>query len=102
MEFDDSNGYESNFTANSKGTFQCNANFAMFDTTADNNSNGEIILEGSDLNVNAAATTTKQRPSILKGKGRKNTKSSEMPTGVIGKMMTNKQLQVMNGDKVTG
>ena len=49
MEFDDSDGYESDFTANSKGTFQFNVNSAIFDTTANNNSNGEIIIEGSDL-----------------------------------------------------
>ena len=52
-------GYESNFTANSEGTFQFNVNSAMFDTIADNNSNGEIDIEGSNLNVNAATSTHK-------------------------------------------
>ena len=59
MEFDNSDGDGCNFyfTVNSEGTFEFNANSAMFDTTADNNSNGEIIIEGSDLNVNATAAT---------------------------------------------
>ena len=102
MEFDDSGGYESDFITNSVGRFQSNAKFTMFDTTANNNSNGETILEGSDLNVNAVAATKKQRPSILKGKGRKTFKSSEMPTGAVGKMMSNKKIPVMDGDKITG
>ena len=78
MEFEDSNGdgYNSGFTANLESTFQCNANSAMFGTTADNNSNGEIILKRNDLNANAVATTKKQRPSILKGNRRENFKSS--------------------------
>ena len=59
MEFDDNDSYESDFTANSEGTFQLNVNSAMFDTTANNNSNGEIVIEGSNLNVNAAVTTKK-------------------------------------------
>ena len=63
----------------------------MFDSTADNDSNRESVLEGSNLNVNAAAVTKKPR-SILKGKGRKQFKSSEMPSGAITKMMTNKQI----------
>ena len=57
VKFDDSDGYESDFTTNSKGKFQFNANFAMFNTTTNNDSNGEIILKGSNLNVNAAAAT---------------------------------------------
>ena len=102
MEFGDSDGdgYNSDFTANSKGTFQFNVNSAMVNTTVDNNSNGEIILEGSDLNVNAAAAK-KQRPSILIGNRRKNFKSSEMPAGAIPKIMARKQLKVMDEDKVT-
>ena len=105
MKFYDSDGYESDFTANSEGTFQFNVNFTMFDTTADNNSNGEVIIEGSDLNVNAAAATKKVgRPSILKGKVRKTFKSSKMPAGVVGKKMTNKQFKVIDPitEKVTG
>ena len=98
MEFDDNEGYESNFTANSEGTFQFDVNSVMFDTTADDNINGEII-EGSDLNVNAAAATKKQRPpSILKGKGRKTFKSSEILAGAVSKIMTNKQFQVIDPD----
>ena len=92
-------GYESNFTANSKGTFQFNANSTMFDTTTNDDSNEEIILEGSNLNVNAAAATKKQRPpSILKGKGRKTFKSSEILAGAVSKIMTNKQFQVIDPD----
>ena len=52
------------------------------------------------MNVNTAAAAKKQRPSILKGNRRKNFKSSEMPAGVISKMMASKQLKVMDGDKV--
>ena len=101
VKFDNSkgDGYNSDFTANSEGIFQLNVNSAVFDTTADDNSNGEIILEESDLNINAAVAE-KQRPSILKGNRRKNFKSSEMPAGVIPKMMVTKQLKMMNGEKV--
>ena len=45
MEFNDSDGYGSNFTANFEGTYQLNANSTMFNTTADDDSNREIILE---------------------------------------------------------
>ena len=96
MEFDDNEGYDPDFVANSKGTFKFNVNSAMFDTTADDNSNGEII-EGCDLNVNAAVAAKKQRPpSILKGRGRTTLKSSEMPAGAISKMMANKQFKVID------
>ena len=104
MEFDDNEGYESNFTANSEGTFQFDVNSVMFDTTADDNINGEII-EGSDLNVNAAAATKKQRPpSILKGRGRRTFKSSEMLVGAVPKMTANKQFKVIDPitEKVIG
>ena len=93
LEFNDSDGYESHFTANSEGTFRFNVNSAMFDTTTDNNSHEEII-EGTDLNVNTAAAA-KQRPtSILKGRRRKPFKSSEMPAGAVTMMMANKQFQI--------
>ena len=92
MELEDDDGYESDSTANSEGIFQFNANSAIFDTTVDDNSNGEIILEGSNLNVNMAAATKKQRLSILKRNGRKTFKCSEMPAEGIEKMMSNKQL----------
>ena len=79
-------GYESDFTTNSKGTFQSNVNSTIFDATTDDDSNGEIILEGCDLNVNMAVAIKKQRPpSILKGKGRRTFKSSEMPAGAVSK-----------------
>ena len=96
LEFNDSDSYESDFTANSEGKFQFDANSAMFDTTADDSSNREII-EGTDLNVNAAAVAKQQRPmSILKGRRRKSFKSSEMPAGSIAKMMANEQFQVVH------
>ena len=68
MEFEDGDGDRnySDCTANSEGVFYFDTNSAMFDTTANNNSNGESVVEGSDLNVNAAAAK-KQRPSNLKG-----------------------------------
>ena len=77
----------------------------MFNTTADDNSNGEIVIEGSDLNINVAAATKKVgKPSILKGKGRRTFKSSKMPAGAVRKMMTNKQFKVIDPitKKVTG
>ena len=61
----------------------------MFDSTADDDSNGESVLEGSNLNVNAVAVTRKPR-SILKGKGKKQFKLSEIPAGAIAKMMASK------------
>ena len=97
IEFHDSDGYESDFTANSKGIYQCNANSAMFDATSNDNSNGEVVLEGSNLNVNAATATKQQRlPSILKGRTRKPFKSSKMPAGAISKIMANEQFQVIH------
>ena len=104
MEFEDGDGdgYYSDCTANSEGTYHFDTNSTMFDTTADDNSNGESIVEGSDLNVNTA-TANKQRDSILKGNRRKKTyKPSEMPAGAIPKMMASKQMKVMtpDGDKV--
>ena len=70
----------------------------MFDTTTDDDSNGESVLEGSDLNVNAVAAK-KQRPSILKRR-EKILKSSEMPAGAVPKMMASKQMSLMDGSKV--
>ena len=101
LEFVDSDGdgYYSDCTANSEGTWGLNVNSAMFDTTTDDNSNGESVLEGSNLTVNAAAAK-KQRPSILKGSRRKILKSSVMTAGAVPKMMTNKQFTVMDGGKV--
>ena len=61
----------------------------MFDTTDDDNSNGESVVEVSDLNFSTAAAK-KQQPSILKGIRRKTFKSIEMPAGAIGKMMASK------------
>ena len=62
----------------------------MFDTTADDNSNGESVVKESDLNVNAAAAK-KQRPSFLKRNRKKKTfKASEMPAGEVPKIMGSK------------
>ena len=98
LEFEDGDGdgYYSDCTANSEGTYQFNVNSFMFDTTADDDSNGESVLEGSDLNVNAAAAK-KQHPSILKRR-KKILKSSEMPAGAVPKMMASKQMLVKTPD----
>ena len=72
----------------SEGTYQFNVNSSLFDTTADDDSNGESILEGDDLNVNAAAAK-KQHPSILKRR-KKILRSSEIPTGAVLKIMAKK------------
>ena len=45
------------------------------------------------MNVNAAASK-RPKKSILKGKGKKIFKSSEMPAGSIAKIMADKQLEV--------
>ena len=96
-DFNDYDGYRSNITANTQnleGIFQFNTNSTMFDTTTNDNSNGEI-LEGSDLNVNAAAIR-KEIPSMLRGQQKKKSKSNKMPSGAIVKMMANKQLRVLD------
>ena len=72
----------------------------MYDTIANDDSNGESVLEGSELNVNTAAAK-KTRLSILKGKSsrrKKLYKSSEMPAGAFPKMMASKQLEVRDPD----
>ena len=74
----------------------------MYDTTANDDSNGESVLEGSELNVNAAAARKPRPTSILKGNRRKKKifKASEMPAGAVPKMMASKQLKLMDRDKV--
>ena len=54
LEFvdNDGDGYYSECTVNSEGTWGLNVNSAMFDTTTDDNSNGESVLEGSETTVN--------------------------------------------------
>ena len=103
MEFEDGdgNGYYSDCTAKSEGKYHFDINSPMFDTTADNNSNGESVVEGIDLNVNAAAVK-KQRPSILRNRKKKTFKASEMSAGAVPKIMASKQMKVMTpeGDKV--
>ena len=74
----------------------------MFDTT-DDDSNGESVLEGSELNVNTAAVSRRPKKSILKGKGKKLFKSSEMPTGAVAKMMASEQVRMIdNNNNVLG
>ena len=54
-------------------------------------------MEGSELNVNAAAAKKPRPTSILKGKSsrrKKLYKSSKMPAGAVPKMMASKQLEV--------
>ena len=58
-------------------------------------------MEGSELNVNAAAATKARPTSILKGKPRRKRrifKASEMPAGAVPKMMVSKQLEVRDPD----
>ena len=61
----------------------------MFDTT-DDDSNRESVTEGSELNVNAAASTMKPK----RRKEKKLYKSTEMPAAVVAKMMANRQYEV--------
>ena len=60
LEFDDGNGdgYYSDCIANSEGTYQFDINSVIFDNTADD-SNGESVVEGSDLNVKTAVAKKK-------------------------------------------
>ena len=98
LEFEDGDGdgYYSDCTANSEGTYQFDIISAIFDTTADN-SNGESVVEGSDLNVNAVAAK-KQQSSILRNRKKKILKANEMPAGAVSKMMASKQMPVMTPD----
>ena len=68
----------------------------MYNTTVDDDSNGESVLEGNELNVSTAVTTKARPSSILRGKSprrKKLHKSSEMPAGAVPKMMASKQLK---------
>ena len=98
LEFEDGDGdgYYSDCTENSEGTYQFDINSVMFNTTADDSS-GENVVRGSDLNVNAAAAK-KQRPSILRNRKKKILKASEMAAGAVPKMMASKQMPVMTLD----
>ena len=64
LEFEDDNGegYYSDYTANSEATYDFNIHSSVYDTTDDDDSNEESVLEGKELNVNAAAAT-KPRPT---------------------------------------
>ena len=101
---DDNNGYFSDRTANSEATFDFNASSAVvYDATGDVDSDGESVLEGQELTVNAAAAATKSPPQGIlrvKGKGGRRKKrvfkSSEMPAGAVSKMMANQQLRLLD------
>ena len=106
LTFDD--GYDTDYTAktqNSEGTYvlppEFDANFAVYDTTESNNSNGEIV-KGSkyDLNVNAAAALKSK--DILRNKGQRKflPKLSKIPVRAVAKMMASKQDIVV--DRKTG
>ena len=73
-EFEDEDGeaYYFDCTANSEDTYQFNVHSSVYyTTTADDDSNGESVLEGSELNVNVAAARKPKPTSILKGKQKK-------------------------------
>ena len=90
-EINDNDGYKSDFTANTQnvgGTFQFNANSTMFDATANDKSNREV-LEGSQYNLNVNAVAVRKRKhSILRGQQKEQFKSTKMPTGAIAKITT--------------
>ena len=93
-------------TQNSEGTYDFNANYTDFDTTASVNSNGETdgVSSQYDLNTNAAAAlkgilcNQKSRKSSINptNPSRVLTKSSKIPTRAVAKMMANKQDRVVN------
>ena len=58
VEIEDSDGYDSEATQNTEGTWQLTTNSVMYDTT-DGDNNGEGVLVETELNVNAAASGTK-------------------------------------------
>ena len=99
MEFEegDANRYYSDCTANSEDEQnQFNVNSSLFDTTINDDSNGESVLEGSDLNVNAAAEKKPRPTSILRDKKKKILKASEILAEAVSKMMASKQLKLMD------
>ena len=65
---EDGDGYYSDYTANSEATYDFNVHSSVYDTTTDDDSNGESVLEGKELTVSAAAATKSRPPSVLKGK----------------------------------
>ena len=60
----------------------------MYDTTDDED--GESVSDGTKMNVNAAAASTKPKKSVLKRRGKKIFKSSKMSAVVVAKMMASK------------
>ena len=105
-----SDGYDSDFTANtqnSEGTFVFHALQAEteFDTSGSLNSNGELEgiapCEPSGLIVNAAISK-----SILRNKNKQKPKrtipqSSEMNSGAPAKLLANKRLRLVDTDGKT-
>ena len=82
----------------SEGTYQFNVNSFVVDTTAHDDINGESVLEGNELNINTAAARKPRPTSILRKRIKKVLKASEMPAGAVSKMMTSKQLNLMDVD----
>ena len=97
LEFEDRDcdGLYSDCTATSESTYHFDINSAMFDTTANNNSSEESVVEGSDLNVNVEAAK-KQHPRILKRNKKIKLSAIEMSAGAVPKMITRKQMKVMH------
>ena len=77
FEDEDGEGYYSVCTANSEATYDFNVHSSVYDTTtADYDSNGESVLEGIELNVNAAAARKTRPTSLLKRKSSRKKKIS--------------------------
>jgi len=93
-EIVDSDGYESDFTHNSEGTFQFVVNSTIYDTT--DNEDGEGVSEGTKLNVNAAAASTKPKKSVLKRRGKEIFKLSEIPAAAVARMMASEQVRMID------
>ena len=70
LEFEDANGdgYYFNYISNSEVTYNFNVHSSVYDTTSDNDSNEESVLDGKELNVSAVAATKSRPSSILRGK----------------------------------
>ena len=101
LEFEDDNGdgYYSDYTANSEATYDFNVHSSVYNTTSNDDSNGESVLEGKEMNVSAAAAMKARSSSILKQKRRKKIfKASEMLADAVPKIMASKQMPVMTPD----
>ena len=98
FEDEDGEGYYFDCTANSEATYDFYVHSSVYDTTTTNDdSNGESVLKGSKLNVNATAVKKLRPTSILKRKRKKKIfKVSKMLAGAVPKMMASKKLEVMD------